>query len=991
MIAGGCEKGGILMGMPSKSTLLALACAVPFLVNGQPADPGYSSKIKQFTTDPQFLTELVDHLPASSTVPTPEKFLGHIAGAPDHLTYAADVHRYFREVEKATKRVRVISLGKSEEGRETILALISDEANLGRLDRLKEITARLADPRKISDADAKALIAEGLPFYWMTGSLHSPETGSPEMLMELVYRLAVEDTPLIRNIRQNAVVMMTPVTEVDGRERMVDLYRWRKANPNKVAPPLLYWGKYVAHDNNRDGMSLSLNLSQMVMKTFFNYHPQVMHDLHESVPYLYISTGMGPYNAWIDPIVVNEWQKLAYNEIEELTKRGVPGVWTHGFYDGWAANYMFMAAQGHNSIGRFYETFGNGGADTRDRTLPGSSTSRTWFRPNPPFEKVRWSMRNNVNLQQSGLLIAMNYVANNKVTFLENFYLKSQRSVQKAAKEGPAAYVIPGNDPRPGQVAGLVNLLRAQGVEVHRLTETVGGNGEGSYVIRMDQPYSRQADMLLDTQYYNASDPRPYDDTGWTLGALRNIQTVRVTDPTILKASMTLVTEPPKASYKMVGDAAPAGFLIAHNADVELMQFRVRLKDIKMQALEEAFRFSGQEFAPGAFLIRTAGNPSDLRARVEREARDLGLTVYALAELPKVASHELAMPRIALVHTWLNTQSEGWYRMEFDRLGIPYDYVSDHALRNANLRAKWDVIILGPVGASAQRLVNGIPLHNAEPIPWKASALTPNFGTGPDQTDDIRGGMGLEGVQNIAKFVEAGGLFVTVAGNASLPIDYGLIDGVTIQATPTLNARGSVLRSRIADELSPIAYGYGRTLPVYFNQAPVFNVRVTGLPSEGPEAPAAGRPTGRGSVTDPDVPQGRPYVAPQPRPVPPPPGEEAPASAEMLEQMRAYVLPESQRPRVVLRFADEPNLLVSGMLTGGRELASKPAVVDVPRGQGHFLLFANNPMWRHQTQGSFFLLFNALLNFNNLDAGRNKGARRAAVGLNANDLGDVYP
>ena len=199
-----------------------------------------------------------------------------------------------------------------------------------------------------------------------------------------------------------------------------------------------------------------------------------------------------------------------------------------------------------------------------------------------------------------------------------------------------------------------------------------------------------------------------------------------------------------------------------------------------------------------------------------------------------------------------------------------------------------------------------------------------------------------------------------------------------------------MLRSQIADELSPIAYGYGRTLPVYFNQAPVFNVRTTGLPAEPPDALTA-RATGRGSLSDPDIPQGRPYVAPQPRAAAPPPGEEAPPSAEMLEQMRAYVLPENQRPRVVLRFAEEANLLVSGMLAGGRELALKPAVVDVPSGQGHFLLFANNPMWRHQTQGSFFLLFNALLNFNNLDAGRTKGVRRAASGVNGNDLGGVNP
>ena len=163
--------------------------------------------------------------------------------------------------------------------------------------------------------------------------------------------------------------MITPTLEVDGRDRMVDLYNYRKANPDKNAPPLIYWGKYVAHDNNRDGLGMALALTRNMMKTFLEYHPQVLHDLHESVPFLYTSTGTGPYNAWLDPITIDEWQLLAYHEVEEMTKRGVPGVWTHGFYDGWAPNYMFYVANGHNSIGRFYETFGNNGADTMDRTV----------------------------------------------------------------------------------------------------------------------------------------------------------------------------------------------------------------------------------------------------------------------------------------------------------------------------------------------------------------------------------------------------------------------------------------------------------------------------------------------------------------------------------------------------------------------------------------------------------------------------------------------
>src|SRR5438552_13091339 len=272
------------------------------------------------------------------------------------------------------------------------------------------------------------------------------------MLMELAYRLATEESPFIQAIRKNVIVLITPALEVDGRDRMVDTYNYRKANPDKTAPPFVYWGHYVAHDNNRDGLGMALALSRNQMKTFLEYHPTVLHDLHESVPFLYTSTGSGPYNPWLDPIVINEWHQLSYYEINEMTKRGVPGVWTHGFYDGWAPNYMFFLANGHNAIGRFYETFGNGSPDTQDRTV-GPQSSRDWFRPNPPLNRVRWSLRNNVNYQESALLFALHYTAEHKDELLNNFYLKSKRSIAKATMEGPAAYVLPGDEKRPGQQA----------------------------------------------------------------------------------------------------------------------------------------------------------------------------------------------------------------------------------------------------------------------------------------------------------------------------------------------------------------------------------------------------------------------------------------------------------------------------------------------------------------------------------------------------------
>src|SRR5262247_1003154 len=464
----------------------------------QPVDKEYTESIIKNTTDKMFLTELVEHLPASDKVPTPAKVLGYPVGTPNKLTYTKDQYRYYRELEKATPRVKVFTAPeKSELGREQLLVVIGDESNVANLAKYKEITARLADPRRINDEEAKRLIGEGKAIYWASGSIHSPETGSPEMLMELAYRLAVEETPFIQAIRKNVIVMITPSLEVDGRDMMVDVYNWRKANEGKRAPSLLYWGKYVAHDNNRDSMGMALALTRNQMATFLEYHPTILHDLHESQSFLYTSTGTGPYNAWLDPIVIDEWQALAYHEIEEMTKRGVPGVWTHGFYDGWAPNYMFYVANGHNAIGRFYETFGGQGADTSVRNV-GPQSSRDWFRPNPPLPWVKWSIRNNINMQQSAILFAMEYVAAQKDRFLNNFYIKSKRSIAKAANEGPYAWVIPGDTPRPVEAADTVNLLRLMGVEVQTSTKDFSFKDQkfpaGSYIVRMDQPYSRMAD-----------------------------------------------------------------------------------------------------------------------------------------------------------------------------------------------------------------------------------------------------------------------------------------------------------------------------------------------------------------------------------------------------------------------------------------------------------------------------------------------------------------
>jgi hypothetical protein len=987
---------------------------------GQTANESdYTHQIREYTTEPYFDTNLVDHLPKSSTVPTPQQFLGYIAGAPGHLTYSKDIYAYYRALAKASPRVKVFSAGRSEGGREFLLVAVSSAANIAQLDHYREMTAKLADPRTISSAQAQELEQVGKPFYWASGSIHSPETGSPEMLMELAYRLAVEDTPFIQNIRKNTIFLITPIVEVDGHDRMVDVFHYHQTYPGKPTPNLIYWGHYVAHDNNRDGIAMGLALTRMMMREYLYFHPQVLHDLHESVPYLYISTGTGPYNAWLDPMVVSEWEKYADNEVEKFSEHGVIGVWTHGYYDGWAPNYMFGVANDHNSIGRFYETFGNMYPDTRMHVAEGDRPFRKWYRPNPPLLKVLWSFRDNINLQETGLLFALDYTAKHRQESLTEFYLKSKRAVAKATTEGPAAWAIE-NKTRPELAAKLARLLQQQGAEVDQLKAdfqirfpsspyrslakpvaspegllvpipnsnppSTGSMQQkvlpaGTYIVRMDQPYSRIVDMLLDTQYYSIHDPTPYDDTGWTLGPLFDVATDRVVDPRILNAPMTKIqgkVEWPGGGLATTGNTG-GFFLIDANAEPGLASLRFQLSDTKFSAANAAFSYGGRNFNAGSFIIPTAGNPADLKSRLKKVARDLELRVYSGVEKPNVAQHSIPVPRVAILHTWTDTQNEGWFRMAFDRCRVRYSYISTNVAHStSDLRKQYDVILLPPVDGGAPAILNGIPKRilrdgsdSGGPIPWEKTALTPNIGT-IDHAADIRGGLGFQGTANLKKFVDDGGLLIAIGSSTQLPTEFGFASGVRIVHPHGLHAKGGVFLAHVEDAADPITYGYPSDVPVYFDQSPVFQVSVPTSSFSGgyfSSDKLAPRTSGRGSLTDPDIPQGRPWIPETAQTPLTRIQKETYVDPEAMLDSGGYIAPKSLWPRVVLRFAHQ-DLLVSGMLTGGEALEDAPAIVDVPEGRGHVLLFANNPMWRQESVGSFMLVFNAILNFDALDLGK---------------------
>jgi hypothetical protein len=435
-------------------------------------------------------------------------------------------------------------------------------------------------------------------------------------------------------------------------------------------------------------------------------------------------------------------------------------------------------------------------------------------------------------------------------------------------------------------------------------------------------------------------------------------------DVNALDAPMEKVSGEVKASGGVVGGGSV--FLLNHNADNALITLRYRFKDARFEAAEEPFEAAGTKFNRGSFVIRGV-NQNDLN----RAAGELGLKIYAIDAAPSIKTHPVKAARVAIMHTWLSAQDEGWWRLEFDRHKIPYDYISTQdAAKDDNLNAKYDVIVFAPLGRSnPQQIVSGIPMYGNQ-LPWKKTEMTPNLG-GTDETDDMRPGLGWSGVQNLQTFARRGGLLIVASDTSNFATTFGFAPGVSTSSPQRLRVTGSVLRSKMVDPTSPIAYGYNDNLAIFCANGPIFNLSNIVGGRGGRRSPSEGRErfTGRGGPDDPDTPQNRP-----PAELPEEPKAEiweaTPLTAEQLRSNGAYAIPPSARPRVILRYADSRELLVSGLLDAGNEIAQHAAVIDVPYEQGHVVLFSNNPFWRAETQGSYFLVFNAILNFDQLNAGR---------------------
>jgi hypothetical protein len=494
---------------------------------------------------------------------------------------------------------------------------------------------------------------------------------------------------------------------------------------------------------------------------------------------------------------------------------------------------------------------------------------------------------------------------------VENFYKKSLNGVETGNSKAPYAFVIPAGQRDQAALDRVANLLRRQAIEVHRASAEIkvkeGTFPAGSYVVRLNQPYGRLAKTLLEKQNYPDASLQTYDDSAWSMGMANNIDVKTIDDRGIFDAPATLLT----ADVTTPGSVSGAGdvTVVRHNGALNLITLRYRLKDVPVRAARASFKVGDAEYPAGSFVISGNGE------RVRKEVEALGLAAARVNAAPQVEMVDVDLPRLAMFTTWSNTEKVGWVRLAFDRWEIPYDLIHKDHVKPGNLRSKYDVILIPHQGNNGKSIVYEQP-KLSKPLPYRKNDKFKTFGMYAE-TDDVRGGMGLEGAAAFADFVEDGGVLMTFGVASFFPAEFGITRSVDAQNPASgWYAPGPYVQTEVLQSSHPLLYGYGgqKNIPMRWAGGPLMQVGGQG----GPFGPAA--PVG----------------------------------------------PET--PTVLVRFQGGDAGVLSGLLRGADQLRNRPAVVDSPVGKGRVILFANNPVYRWQTFGEHGMVFNAILFHNDIPA-----------------------
>ena len=784
----------------------------------------------------------------SRAVPTPAQVIGFAPGTERKLADFAQVSSYFNALAAASPRVRLFTIGKSTEGREMILAVISSEENLRRLDRFKDIARQLADARSLTDEQAHALAREGKAIVWIDFGLHATEVGHAQVSSEVAYMVATEETPEMKRIRDEVIFVTVPVMNPDGLDIVANWYRSQVGTPYEgTTPPVLYQ-KYAGHDNNRDWFMQNLDETRVITKQLYHeWYPQVLYNQHQSgmtSPRIWTPPMDDPVNPNMHPLINRGITLLGVGIQQRLEQEGKTGAQGFSQYSNWWNGGMRSTPCFHNIVGILTEVAGGRLAttvtiapDQLPRTLASGESARessTWNAS--PWLGGSWSLRDQMDYMVTGSMAVLRLGAEYREDWLYNRYQMARDQIAAGKKGDPYAYVISAEQHDWPTALKLVDVLDMGAVEVSRAKAAFTAGGRqypaGSFVVLMAQPHRGYAKDLLESQHHpnrtngpGGTPKRPYDMAGWTLSYQMGVRA------DVIKDTFTVDLEP--------------------------------AKNVLSMAASETDR-------------RTNASVKTAMAALKRGAKVAMSTTRMFVDETGPQSRPLRLPRVGVYKPFVASMDEGWTRYVLEQFDVPYTTIENKDVRAGNLRSRFDTIILAD--QEAESIVNG---HAAGTMP-----------------PEYAGGIGFEGVTALRAFVESGGTLVTIDGASTLPIRYfnipvsDALDGVR---NTEFYCPGSLLKMKI-DTNQPLMAGMPAEQAAFFVNGRAFDVGA-----------------------------------------------------------------RAQGVRVLARYSEASDLLMSGWINGGTRIAGKPAALDVTIGRGRVVLTGFGVQFRGQPHGTFKSLFNPIL------------------------------
>jgi hypothetical protein len=712
-------------------------------------------------------TALVACAAASPQVPTPEAWLGRPVGADFTLADWSEVSGYYAQLAQTSPRVRLERVGESTEGRDYLLAVISSEANLARLDELKACAAALADPRGKSEQELERALERGRPFVMISIAMHSNEVAAPQFGLELAWKLATSDEEPYASARDSAVVLLLPCTNPDGLERVVSWYRATVGTPHEAAGMTELYQRYAGHDNNRDWFMLSLAETRLVSRLLYrDWHPQVYWDVHQQGQRgerMFVPPFRDPLNPNLDPGLIAGIGALGTRALLDMTREGLSGVATGVRFDMWWNGGNRNVPVRHNLVGLLTEAASAELASPiflrpDELRAPGGGDYAPSNGFPDPWPGGWWRLRDIIDYEHGFARSLLRSVASEPRTWLELRLEATRRAIREGAESAPRAWVLPSVDQDVGAVRRLAESLLGTGVELSVAREAFTADERefpaGSIVVRQDQPYGPYVKDLFEVQRYPGDLP-PYDVAGWTLPLLLGVE----------RAEILRGFEAELAPAASAAEAV-AGFELA--------------------AADAGWPIDQSDTWPAVFAELGAGRPVTLHGGAFRAGAHEDLEGARVLR---------KLPRVGLYAPWSGNMSEGWLRWTCEYAGLPFVTVRNEALRAGRLAEVCDVLVLPDV--SQGTLDEG-----------RAPGSVPH---------ELASGLDPEGAIAVEEFVRMGGTLVAMEGSAAWAIElFGvpLVDLARGDEAGEFSCPGSLLRA--IPESSPFTEGLPPSIALFF-------------------------------------------------------------------------------------------------------------------------------------------------------------------------------